>query len=359
MSDAVFMSINRYLAALGLCLGLSLALAAPLAAQEPPTSLPKLGLDQHEVSVLGVSSGGYMATQLAVAWPERFAGLGVLAAGPWGCARGSLGLALGQCMMTSRGMPGSAELESRYQGYLDRELVGDPQALSALRVFIWHGGQDDTVSPALSQALAEQFRGWLASPDDQLQFMESKEAGHGWPVAARQGTPVDALADCHGGGGTHLLACDLDIAGKVLSWLHGELMPPAPGEPQGEFVRFDQSDFDARGLGDIGYLFVPTACEEGGCKLTMALHGCAMDVEQIGEAFVRHSGLNAWAATNRRVVLYPQAETSLPNPQGCWDWWGFAESTWQLDPLHDSRQGSQVRALMAMIDRLQQPPDGN
>lgn len=348
------MNALRCLTAAGLCLGL----AAPLAAQEPPAELPGLGADRDDVSVLGVSSGGYMATQLAVAWPERFAGLGVAAAGPWACARGSLGLALGQCMTTQRGMPDPAELQDRYQGYRQRELVGDPEALAELRVFIWHGAKDETVVPPLGHALAEQFRDWLASPDDQLRFMESEEAGHGWPLAAPPGTPLDTLADCRAGGGTHLLACDLDIAGEMLGWLHGDLAPPEPGEPRGELVRFDQSDFDARGLGDTGYLFVPAGCEEGGCELTVALHGCAMDVEQIDEAFVRHSGLNEWAAANRRLVLYPQAETSLPNPQGCWDWWGFAESTWQLDPLHDSRQGSQTGALMTMIKRLQQAPDG-
>ncbi|MBB3184455.1 poly(3-hydroxybutyrate) depolymerase [Halomonas fontilapidosi] len=348
------MKAVRHLAAAGLCLGLS----SPLAAQEPPAELPRLGVEREDVSVLGVSSGGYMATQLAVAWPERFSGLGVAAAGPWACARGSLGLALGQCMTTRRGLPDPAELEIRYQGYRQRELVGDPEALAAMRVFIWHGAEDDTVAPSLGHALAEQFRNWLASPDDQLKFMESEQAGHGWPLAAGTDTPVEALADCHGGGGTHLLACDLDIAGEMLGWLHSDLTPPEPGESQGKLVRFDQSDFDARGLGDTGYLFVPPGCEDGGCDLSMALHGCAMDVEQIDEAFVRHSGLNEWAATNQRVVLYPQAETSLANPQGCWDWWGFAESTWQLDPLHDSRQGSQTGALMAMIERLQQTPEG-
>ncbi|MGM0537071.1 MAG: prolyl oligopeptidase family serine peptidase [Pseudomonadota bacterium] len=347
------MSTARCLATASLCLGL----AAPLAAQEAPDPLPRLGLDRDGASVLGVSSGGYMATQLAVAWPERFAGLGVAAAGPWACARGSLGLALGQCMTTQRGMPDPVELQNRYREYQRRELIGDPDALAELQVFIWHGAEDETVHPSLGQALADQFREWLANPDDQLTFRESKDAGHGWPLATRPGTPVDALADCRGGGGTHLLACDLDIAGEMLGWLHGDLPPPESGDPEGELLSFDQSDFDARGLGDTGYLFVPTGCENGGCKLTMALHGCAMDVEQIDEAFVRYSGLNEWAATNRRVVVYPQAETSLANPQGCWDWWGFAESTWQLDPLHDSRQGSQTGALMAMIERLQQSPD--
>ena len=72
---------------------------------------------------------------------------------------------------------------------------------------------------------------------------------------------------------------------------------------------------------------------------------------------MEHSGLNEWAEANQRVVLYPQATTSLANPQGCWDWWGFTESTWQLDPLHDTREGVQVKALMSMLERLGQSPE--
>ncbi|MEC7296112.1 MAG: poly(3-hydroxybutyrate) depolymerase, partial [Pseudomonadota bacterium] len=43
----------------------------------------------------------------------------------------------------------------------------------------------------------------------------------------------------------------------------------------------------------------------------------------------------------------------MANPQACWDWWGFAESTWQINPLHDTRDGTQTQALMAMLDHLQ------
>ncbi|MDX1465951.1 MAG: PHB depolymerase family esterase [Halomonas sp.] len=347
----------RALSTAGLCLGLGLGLTAPAVAQETPDALPRLALAAGDTSVIGVSSGGYMATQLAVAWPERFQGLGVLAAGPWACARGSLSLALGQCMGTHKGPPDLEILAERHRDYRERDLVGKAEALADLRLFIWQGGQDDTVAPALGQALAEQFRGWLAAPEEQLRLVESEQAGHGWPVAADTRAPVEGLADCQKGGGTHLLACDRDIAGEALAWLHGELAPPEPREAGGRLVAFDQADFDARGLGDTGYLYVPERCEAGGCALTVALHGCTMSAEQIGETFVRHSGLNDWAAANERVVLYPQAETSLPNPQGCWDWWGFAESAWQLDPLHDTREGTQIGALMAMIERLQAAPE--
>ncbi len=347
--------------ALSLTVGLLLALTtSPVAAEEPPAELPRLGLNPESTSVIGVSSGGYMATQLAVAWPSRFAGLGVLAAGPWGCARGTLSLALGQCMYTRLGPPDMAALETRHRDYLERDLVGSLEALASLKAFVWQGGEDDVIAPSLGRALAEQLSGWLADPETQLRYLETDGAGHGWPIDATPRLAPSEQDDCRSGSAAYLLACDLDIAGEALTWLHGDLSPPAPdATPAGILTRFDQSAFDTKGFADSGYLFVPEGCEMGGCDLTIALHGCGMASETLGDTFVRRNGLNAWAGANQRVVLYPQAETSLANPQGCWDWWGFTESTWQLDPMHDSRQGSQVSALMAMIDRLEAPVERN
>jgi poly(3-hydroxybutyrate) depolymerase len=56
------------------------------------------------------------------------------------------------------------------------------------------------------------------------------------------------------------------------------------------------------------------------------------------------------------VVLYPQAAPVIrrligmplkwPNPQGCWDWWGFTGKDFAY------RTGAQIGAITAMIDRL-------
>ncbi|MGQ4877761.1 poly(3-hydroxybutyrate) depolymerase [Billgrantia sp. LNSP4103-1] len=330
-------------------------LALSAHAEERLPELPRLDADPRDVSVLGVSSGGYMATQLAIAWPEKIEGLAVLAAGPWSCAQGSLGQALAQCMSTRRGPPDLDALAVRLRDYQARDLVGDADAIADLRAFVWHGEEDSVVNPALGAALSDQLAGWLADPAEQLKQVRSPGVGHGWPIDNDRQIAPSQLAECRAGGSTHMLACGLDISGEALAWLHGSLDPPRDIASD-ELLRFDQAPFDARGLGDAGYVMVPEECESGGCGLTVALHGCGMTEEQIETAFVRHSGLNEWAKGNRRIILYPQATTSLANPQGCWDWWGFAESTWQLDPLHDTREGVQVKALMRMIERLEQSP---
>ena len=337
---------RRWMAAL-IVLGSSAAHA-----QEETPGLPALAAASDQASVVGVSSGGYMATQLAVAWPERFSGLGVLAAGPWGCAQGALSTALNQCMMTRRGLPSLDELAQRRERYAEMEQVGSQEALRQLRAFVWHGASDETVSPALGDLLAQQWQRWLADPEQQLRFVQRDNTGHGWPVAMPNDASLDpqSLGDCHNGGASHLLACGDDVAGEMQAWLYPEREANAS---EGELLAFDQSDFAVKGFADTGYLFVPEACEAGGCPVTVALHGCQMNAETIGDTFVRYSGLNRWAAEHAQVVLYPQAESSMANPQACWDWWGFAESTWQINPLHDTRDGTQAQALMAMLDRLQ------
>ncbi|WP_043530971.1 alpha/beta hydrolase-fold protein [Litchfieldella xinjiangensis] len=338
---------------LGLALALTSTLGSPVVAlaEEALAPLPTLTLDGDATSVLGVSSGGYMATQLAVAYPSRFHGLGVFAAGPWGCAQGALGRALGQCMKTRLGLPDLSTLAERYADYREHDRVGATDALATQRVYLWHGEQDPTVKPALSELLARQYRGWLDS-DDQLRRETTANAAHGWPVDS-EGSDSSSLAHCSEGGSPYLLDCGVDGAGRALEWFYGELQPADPKAP-GELRTFDQSPFEGgRSIDDVGYVFVPEVCDTGTeCRLVVALHGCGMGREQVGETFVRETGLNAWAATNALVVLYPQAAPSLPNPQGCWDWWGYAESTWQPKPLHDTRQGRQVQALMGMIAKL-------
>lgn len=345
------------------CLGLgTLGLGTPLLAlaetANEPEDLPALGAAAQQASVVGVSSGGYMATQLAVAWPERFSGLGVLAAGPWSCAQGSLSLALNQCMMTRRGMPSLDELEARHQRYLGLEQVGSAEALSQLRAYLWHGEEDEVVEPPLGDLLAEQWARWLASPD-QLRVARSENAGHGWPVRVPSETSAEPQewGDCRQGGGSFLLACDEDVAGQMLDWLYPEREASGTGTQGGELIAFDQSEFAVKGLADTGYVFIPEGCAAGECPVTLALHGCQMNAEAIGDTFIRYSGLNAWAAEHQQIVLYPQTESSMANPQSCWDWWGFAESTWQLSPQHDTRNGTQIGALLAMLDRLQAAPD--
>jgi hypothetical protein len=44
--------------------------------------------------------------------------------------------------------------------------------------------------------------------------------------------------------------------------------------------------------------------------------------------------------------MYPQTKASAANPNRCWDFWGYSGLSYY------TRNGPQMRAIKAMVDRL-------
>ena len=84
---------------LRLACALSLLLVSAGAGAAQP--LPGLAASTDDVTVSGISSGGYMAVQFQVAYSGIVRGAGVVAGGPYYCAEGSVRRALGNCMAPS------------------------------------------------------------------------------------------------------------------------------------------------------------------------------------------------------------------------------------------------------------------
>jgi hypothetical protein len=191
------------------------------------------------------------------------------------------------------------------------------------------------------------------------QFRVQPGLGHGLPTPA-QGVACDASES------PFINRCGVDLVGEMLAALHTGVNP-GPGPSQGRIVVFGQAEFvptwrrwwSMSSFGPNGYAFVPAQCEKNTkCRVHVALHGCKQGVTAIGEVFVREAGYNAWAAAHDVIVLYPQAEASQPsmmawwlpfNPNGCWDWWGYTGTDYAV------KTGVQIKAIMAMVDRLAQP----
>jgi hypothetical protein len=86
--------------------------------------------------------------------------------------------------------------------------------------------------------------------------------------------------------------------------------------------QFNQTKYIVGGasLMNTGFVYIPTACQENNgsnCTLHISFHGCNQNVYAIGDAYVSHIGLNAWAESNKLIVLYPQAATSIKSPSAC------------------------------------------
>lgn len=140
----------------------------------------------------------------------------------------------------------------------------------------------------------------------------------------------------------------------MLSHLLGAIKPPA-SQASGQLVKLQQHQLAPAAAGQLaaeGYLYIPESCASGAaCRLHISFHGCKQDVSQVGDAYIRHTGLNEYADTNQLVILYPQVEKSAMapfNPNGCWDWWGYS------DEHYATIDGPQLKAVKQLVEALRQ-----
>jgi len=320
----------------------ALLVASAVHAAEP---LPALHASPDGVTVSGVSSGGYMAVQLQVAYSTRVTGVGVIAGGPYYCAQGSLFTALYNCMKPGpwTPVPSPEFLVSEANALASAGAVDATVNLARVRAWIFIGTQDRTVSPAVVEALRDFYASYKAS----VALVADKPAGHGM-VTERYGNACGRTAS------PYMVDCDYDAAGVLLAFILGHAQPPAAKE-SGELLRFDQIRYaggDARGIAmdDTGFLYVPPRCRTERCHVHIAFHGCRQGAADIGERYVREAGYNRWADTNALIVLYPQAirrySPFVFNPRGCWDWWGYTSANYH------TKDAPQLRAVMKMLERL-------
>jgi poly(3-hydroxybutyrate) depolymerase len=220
------------------------------------------------------------------------------------------------------------------------------------RVYVYSGTEDRVVRPPAVGAAVSFFR-QVGIDGGRLKYVNTLPSGHAMITPATGNecgvTATPFINQCSVDGTGY------DQAGALLQHIHGPLRPPV-AMPAGQLLSFDQRAFAAQdtGLSDTAFLYVPTSCSSTGarCKVHVALHGCLQSAESVGDRFVKEAGYNRWADSNRMLVLYPQVDkSSAPsNPQGCWDWWGYTGGDYA------KKAAPQMKAIMAMVDRLVQRP---
>jgi poly(3-hydroxybutyrate) depolymerase len=301
------------LAALTAAAGLAaLCLAAP--AQASSSALPRL--DITGVYVTGVSSGGFMATQLQVAYSATFDGAGIIAAGPYDCGQGNV-IDFATCDVGAS-LP---TLEQQAVTWSGEGLIDPVADLAGKPIYVYHGILDPVVNSLLSASGVDFYQHFGAN----VEYHSTDPAGHGWP------TP-DGVLPCSLTSPPFLINCGDDPEGEMLTHWLGRVQPPHTGTPEGTLASFNQDLYAPGGnapalsMDNNGLLYTPPSCAGGApCKLVIALHGCLSGEYLLGREFPELANLDTYADTNNLVILYPQAIASvLPvNPEGCWDWWGY------------------------------------
>ena len=303
-----------------------------------------IDLDTQNVTISGLSSGGYMAAQFHYAHAEIISGVGIIAAGPYNCAQGSLQTAFAQCI---------AQAPENFAAniinpYLDEpQLIAPASALQNDKVWLLHGELDTRIVRGVSDGLFAQYSETLDSSN--LAYVTDKKYAHVFPT--------DAFGEtCEASNSLFIGNCDFDAAGELLFHILGKLNDRVNTEnslKKGKLMKIEQSDLadiDSTSLHNNGFLYVPNSCTEGvKCKLHISFHGCNQAIDNVDDTYAKHNGINRWAATNNMVVLYPQIKGSsvFPmNPQSCWDWWGYT------DENYANKNGKQIKAIKQMIDNL-------
>lgn len=334
-------------------LGCLLAMFVPAFAQD---RLPALGADLQQTSVSGISSGGFMAAQIATAYSSRFIGAGIIAAGPFYCA-GSTGTddyrtnAMAFCMGPATSAVGASGQKAFEQaGEFAAQGKIDPLAgVQRQRIYIFSGANDKTVKTAVVDQTDAFYRAAGLGPE-QILYDQNRNAGHSIVTANPDDLPCNAEKP------PYINNCDFYQSHVLLRHIYPQ-RKAAPGKDglRGRLLRFDQDEF-AKGaytsMDTVAWVYVPASCDKGGCAVHVAFHGCHQGSQTVGERFYKGTGYNEFADTNRLIVLYPQARTSdlAGNPKGCWDFWGYSDPT-----TFYTREAPQMRAVIAMLDRLGQP----
>ncbi len=304
--------------------------------------LPKLNVDKTNITVSGVSSGGFMAVQLHIALSSVFKGAASVAGGVYWCSQANALTAQSVCMKN----PGSIKTDDYIQHAISEAKANTIENLDNLKnskVYIYASAKDSVINSQSSDKLYEFYSKFI--PKIQIAYQNKIPSGHSW-VTNNFGNSCEAQAT------PWINNCGYDMAGDILKQFYGPLAINVVNRGlRSQVYPFDQKEFQDKNsaLFDYGYVYVPQGClnRRSLCKLHVALHGCQMNPEYVQDQFAVNSGLNSWAEANNIIVLYPQAaKVPNQNPYACWDWFGYTGTNFA------NRNGPQIIAIQKMVYRL-------
>jgi len=303
-------------------------------------------IDPNMISVSGLSSGGFMAVQMHVAYSKLFMGAGIFAGGPYYCAQNSLTYALVECMYGTMSVNVQTLISYTDSAASSSEI--DPTSnLCNDKVFLYSGTSDSVVNPATMHALESYYANYITCGGGNITTQFDVNSQHCMPT-------TDYGNSCTFLGEPYINDCNYDGAGNALNVIYGKLEGKTKPNPS-NIISFAQDLYVPSGysagslsLGDTGYAYIPTGCQNNAnkCALHLAFHGCSQTIADIGDDYYTQTGFNDWAESNNIVVVYPQAVKSTfspTNPEGCFDWWGYTTGSYVL------QSGPQMQTFRAVI----------
>jgi len=177
-----------------------------------------------------------MAVQFATAWSSIIKGVGVVAGGPYWCARadahdvftwywGPIARATGACMKG----PASDLKLARFIDKADAKAAAgeiDPlDNVSNQKIYLFHGYNDAYVARDATDAAAAFYRHYLGDANrGNLFYQTTVGSGHSIVVAGQSN--ATGLNECRDNKTPYIDRCNYDQAGIMLQHIYGRLSPP-------------------------------------------------------------------------------------------------------------------------------------
>jgi predicted esterase len=313
-------------------------------------------------TVAGISSGGFMAVQMSIAYSQTFTGAAVFAGGPYYCAVANVDVATTTCMQNNPAInhTGLNVLETDTTLWASSGWIDPTSNLAQQKIYLYSGTNDTVVVQPVVNWLQTYYQHYTSAGN--IAYNNKSAAEHSWVTwkAATGGTwsgsgPNTVVNACTFKGSPFINNCGNDPEHDMIKQMYGSVVGRA-ATASGTMVPFDQTAFvpfgaaSAYSVDNTGYVYVPTYCAaNAGCKVVVALHGCLQGYGVIGNGFINNSGLNEYADTNKLLIVYPQliVSSAVPfNPQGCWDFWGYT------GPQYPLQSGVQPAMIKAMVDTV-------
>ncbi len=287
--------------------------------------------EQNKFTISGISSGGFMANQMATIFSSQFSGVGTVAGGFYYCAENYLQkrikadaktIGTGNLFLfepntdalndsfnpfflfsgadtkswfrpqkrnpifqsaTCMATPNKANLPTAYlKSNAEKKLIDPIFNVSDQKVIIYHGKTDSVMRFKMQERLKEYYLA-VGVKETNLEILTG-DGNHNFPTDRTDGI------DCNRAGVPYVGSCDLDLAGKILSHLFDDKIVRSDFNPNHIYVVDQTLDLSnilkpetewtqaTPSVAAYGYLYANDKCLENptSCKLHVALHGCQM-----------------------------------------------------------------------------------
>src|ERR1700731_4753157 len=165
------------------------ALAVGPVLAEEPARLSGYNANISESSISGISSGAFMAVQFGTAWSSVIKGVGVVAGGPFWCAKADADdfiNAFTLPLMTAKGPcgnPGPPHAMSDFLAKADPKSasgdIDDLRLVSRQKIYLFHGYNDTVIAKSVTDAAADFYRHYLGDANrGNLYYQTAVGAGH-------------------------------------------------------------------------------------------------------------------------------------------------------------------------------------